>query len=173
MVISGNLFQPDCVIKILAQRRPDMKFYRLFFFITLLLSACSRGINPGGNPSEEGRLDGAVIVFSVSGGFAGVSREWIIYPDGRAINRMGEEFQAEPSEIEQLLDQIEDLGILEIKDTSGGLTDCRDCFTYNITFQTEAETFDFTLVEGDSETPAKLLEAAHAIDRFIQEYTEE
>jgi hypothetical protein len=138
-----------------------MKRTTIAILITVLVSACGSFLSDlNSTPAstsipedkEETRADEklgqAVIVFEKSGGFAGVTEKWTVYRDGRVVSVEGREHQVAVEEISTLLMEIENMGFFEIDGPDQWLSDCRDCFTYQITVSIDGRTKVVNAVDG-------------------------
>jgi len=98
---------------------------------------------------------GAVIAFQRSGGFAGVSEQWIFFADGRITNDKGDQKTVEADQVTALLDELEAVGFFEMKIPSDGgkLSTCKDCFTYQITATNGEKLNTVTIIEGATGVP--------------------
>ena len=79
--------------------------------------------------------DEPVIVYSKSGGFAGLEQEWRIYADGRIENEDGKLVgQAEPAEVTAVVMLADEAGFYELDDEylDKNIT-CCDLITYTLT----------------------------------------
>ena len=96
-----------------------------------------------------------VIVFQRSGGFAGVSEQWSIYESGKVVKLNGDEISIEPAQVKVLLNAIQAAGFYEMKATSGigGLSNCKDCYTYKLTVNGDGKTNTITAQEGAKDIP--------------------
>jgi hypothetical protein len=62
---------------------------------------------------------------------------------------------------------LKSLGILDLKDTYGGLSNCKDCFTYTITISMDNVTKTITTTERATDAPAELGKILTEINDFI------
>ena len=114
-------------------------------------------------PTDSGasKSGGAVIIYERSGGFAGISEMWTIFPDGRVVSADGEEFTVPADEVAALLAAIEALGFFDMNNPSGLPSTCADCFVHQITVNS-GERMNSITIQGrisDPEDPrAKILE---------------
>ena len=90
-------------------------------------------------PSTEEEIesvgnDEPVIIYSQTGGFAGLERVWNIYADGRIENGAGELVgMAEAEEITAVLTLADEVNFYELDDAYLNGDDCCDLFTYTLT----------------------------------------
>ena len=141
----------------------------LVMLIALLAAACSpRGTASTSpvasvpsaataNPQTGDRGDlpaDAVIVYLRSGGLAGVSEQWTIYPDGRVVSGKGTEQRVTAERVTALLAEIAALGFFQAADAPRSPSACRDCFTYQITLAVGGQVKTVTTQDGDKNAPA-------------------
>jgi hypothetical protein len=159
-----------------------MKRTTIAILITILVSACGSSVsNPKSTPTsipvpEEtdevtgyDKLGGAVIVYKKSGGFAGVAEEWTIFPDGRIVSGEGHEYLLSENKISTLLSEIENLGFFEIKDPGQLLSDCRDCFAYQITVSIDERTKVVNAVDGQADPADAIWEIINLIEILLDD----
>lgn len=126
-------------------------------------------------PDEEsgedtaGKTGGAVIVYERSGGLAGVSDRWAVYPDGRVVSSEGQERWVTEQEVTELLDEIEALGFFEMQGSYGPLDACCDRFTYRITVVRGDEAKTVRAVEAEPDIPQEFWRVAELIRHLGQE----
>jgi hypothetical protein len=96
-----------------------------------------------------------VIVFERSGGFAGETEQWNIYATGRIANQDGKEITVDPAQVTALLEAIQTAKLTDTKAGSGigGLSDCKDCFTYTLTLNTGNKPQTFSAQDGAKDVP--------------------
>ena len=119
----------------------------------------------------DGTMESAVasIVYERTGGFAGITERWTIYPDGRVITGEGIEYAAEPEKAEALLSEIEQSGFFEWQQARGLLGACRDCYVHSITLVAEGRPKTISAADGSNDAPAKFWELVDSIRRFLGE----
>ncbi|MCR4407571.1 MAG: hypothetical protein NUW24_11730 [Anaerolineae bacterium] len=108
-------------------------------------------------------IEGAVIIYRRSGGFAGVHEQWTIYPDGRIMAADGCEWRVSPEQVEQLLAEIESLGFFEMSSRYVPLNTCCDRFTYEITVRHGDTVNTVTTIDAAPDAPSELW---HIIDEI-------
>jgi hypothetical protein len=111
----------------------------------------------------------ASIVYERSGGFAGITERWTIYPDGRVITGEGIEYAAEPEKAEALLSEIEQSGFSGWQQASGLPGLCRDCYVHSITLAAEGRPKTISAADGSNDAPAKFWELVNSIRQFLSE----
>jgi hypothetical protein len=110
--------------------------------------------------------ESAVITFQRSGGFAGKTVVWTIYPDGRVQSDQGTT-QLSSGDVSLLVAGLKALGIFDLEDSYGGMTNCKDCFTYTITINADGKTKTISTTDGATDTPAELGKILTLINEFI------
>lgn len=110
--------------------------------------------------------EGAVITFQRSGGLAGKTVVWTIYSDGRVQSDQGTT-QLASGDVSILVAGLKALGIFDLKDSYGGFTNCKDCFTYTLTINADGKTKTITTTDGATDTPAELGKILTLINDFI------
>jgi len=112
-------------------------------------------------------MGGAVIVLERSGGFAGTTEKYTIYPDGRVVAPNGEESMMAEEDVNTLLKDIEDMGFFEMKGSYGMLSTCNDCYTYTLTVQANGEVHTVSAVEGVSGTPDEFWQIIDEVNQLV------
>jgi len=110
--------------------------------------------------------EAAVITFQRSGGLAGKTVVWTIYSDGRVESDQGT-IQMSSGDVSKLGAGLTALGIFDLKDSYGGLTNCNDCFTYTLTINADGKTKTISTTDGATDTPAELGLILKLINDFI------
>jgi len=125
----------------------------------------------GAEKEFPGRLTGAMgeaaVIFQRSGGFAGLSEGWAIYPDGRVTASDGREWQASPERVERLLADIEALGFFEMRDRYMPLNTCCDRFTYEVTIRRGDKLNQVTTLDAAPDTPPELWQILDTVSSFV------
>lgn len=153
-----------------------MRRYLISAALIALMSACAQAearpepvseptatVQVPAKPTDSGagKSGGAAIIYGRSGGIAGISEMWMIFPDGRVVSADGKVFAVPAVEVSALLAEIEDLGFFEISNPSGLPGTCADCFVHQITVN-NGERLNSITVQGrisDPEDPRlKILE---------------
>lgn len=122
--------------------------------------------------SRTDKTGGAAIVFQRSGGFAGISEKWTVFPDGKVMGGDGQEFSATPGEVESLISDIENLGFFDWSIPRQPIGSCADCFTYNLTVSYEGRLNSITVVDGTENAPEGVWEVIKRIDAFFERLRE-
>jgi hypothetical protein len=122
-----------------------------------------------GRADEADKADGAVIIYERSGGVAGETDRWAVYPDGRIVSSDSQDQQVTEQEVSELLDEIEALGFFEMQGSYGPLDACCDRFIYRITVLRGDEMKTVHAVEGESGTPQEFWRIAELIKTLAVE----
>ncbi|MFQ5595793.1 MAG: hypothetical protein ACE5HA_16730 [Anaerolineae bacterium] len=112
-------------------------------------------------------LGEAVIIYERSGGLAGVSEQWSIYPDGRIVAGDGREWQVEPEQVKQLTSDIKSLGFFDMSGQYMPLNQCCDRFTYTLVVRSGDKINRVTTIDAAPEVPASLWEVLGAVRSFV------
>jgi hypothetical protein len=131
---------------------------------------------PGSESEPPGRPPadvppGVALVYRRSGGFAGVSEEWVLTDDGRLTASGAGQWQTSPEQVAQLVDTIEALGFFELDGHYVPLDTCCDRFTYELAVRSGERTHAVRALEATPDTPAAVWEALRAAGQFIAETT--
>jgi hypothetical protein len=109
----------------------------------------------------------AAIVYRRSGGFAGVSEQWIIYADGRITAGNGRQWQVKPERVEQILDDIQALGFFEMKGRYMPLNTCCDRFTYEITVRRGGVVHTVVTMDAAPDAPVALWQILEKVSSLL------
>lgn len=112
--------------------------------------------------------DEAVIIYSKSGGFAGLEQEWRFYADGRVENSAGEFIgQVEPATITAVVMLADEVGFYELDDEylDKNMT-CCDLITYTLTV-TDGEQSKTVVTRDMSPRPPAFVMISTSIDDLI------
>lgn len=107
--------------------------------------------------------DGRVIVYHRSGGIAGITKEYVIYPDGTVLGPGGSKQQVSPQRVEEVLALAREMPDQEPDPL---LNPCCDRITYTITFYFEEETKILTTTDGAEQT-AELTAVLDELGRLL------
>jgi hypothetical protein len=119
-------------------------------------------------PGKLAEADGeAAIVYRRSGGFAGVSEQWTIYPDGRITASDGRAWQVKPEQVEQLVDDIQTLGFFKMKGRYVPLNTCCDRFTYEITVRRGDRVHTVVTIDAAPDAPVALWQALEKVSSLL------
>lgn len=102
------------------------------FFIWLLigllgLAACGPDAAPVRGVSTD-----IEITYKRQGGIAGITQEWIIYPDGRIIGSEGQELKVPPEQVISLLAEASEIDSSTLQESYVPDNACCDQFIYTI-----------------------------------------
>jgi hypothetical protein len=107
------------------------------------------------------------LTYTRSGGFAGISQSMKIESGGRVLDSQGQALSASKDEISALIAEINQLDFTAFVDAYGNSSDCRDCFTYQLTFEQDGKLKTITMVEdGSSELPMQLQSLLQKLAEF-------
>lgn len=115
----------------------------------------------------EAVLGDAVIIYERSGGLAGVSEQWSIYPDGRIMAGDGREWKVAPEQVEQLISDIEASGFFDLSGQYMPRNPCCDRFTYSLVVRSDGKAGSVATMDATPDVPASLWEALGAVSGFI------
>jgi hypothetical protein len=102
------------------------------------------------------QTSGAVIIIQRSGGLVGVNEQWSFYPDGKIVKdymdqeKPSETYNVDAAQVTALLAALKTAGFFDMEASSGigGLSNCKDCFTYQLSAASEGTTNSITFQEG-------------------------
>jgi len=120
-----------------------------------------------GDSQPSGKLGPAVIIYERSGGLAGVSERWSIYPDGRIMAGDGREWQVKPEQVKQLISDIEASGFFDLSGQYMPRNPCCDRFTYSLVVRSDDKVNSVTTMDATPDVPANLGEVLGAVRSFI------
>jgi hypothetical protein len=143
-----------------------MKLARLLVlcFLTACLAACqpllarpaSTSQGSDASQSKGGQIPWA-LTYTRSGGFAGLSQTVIIKSDGAVLDEQGQEIPVPADASSALVAEIDQLDFSSYNNEYVDASQCRDCYTYTLTFEQGDQTKTITIVEdGTSQLPAEL-----------------
>jgi hypothetical protein len=131
----------------------------------LLATAIAATVTPGA--SGDGQDLQPALVIRRTGGLAGVDEEWVIFSDGSVTLPDGRRLQVDAEAVAGLLTQITASGLFDSSGAVGGLSNCRDCFNYQITTSFNGQTTTIQVQPESSEIPKELQIAIASIDAFL------
>ncbi len=100
----------------------------IWLLIGLLgLAACGPDAAPVKGVSTD-----IVITYQREGGIAGITQEWIIYPDGQIIGPGGKEMEAPPQDVIALLAKAAEIESSSLKESYVPDDACCDQFIYTV-----------------------------------------
>jgi hypothetical protein len=145
----------------------------LFLGMIFLLAACGPASSPAGpdpkGPAEVGDGEDMVISLEVSGGIAGISEKYTLFPDGRIISGQGKETRVDPKQFEPVYSELQEQGFFEMQDDYTLFSTCRDCFTYILSVQKGGQIKTVKAEEGSPNAPAGLWVVVREIDALLTE----
>lgn len=116
----------------------------------LALAAC--GPATRSNRASAITVD-TVIIYEREGGFAGISQEWVIHPDG-TIDGPGEQAMVVPSEdVAELLTYSTDLELESLATGSATPDACCDQFTYTLTLVVGEQEWSMSTTDTATQSP--------------------
>ncbi len=108
-----------------------------------------------------------VIVLVRSGGFAGRTDRWTLSGDGRVTTAQGTAQAASSSQVAALLSDIQSLGFFKLSDRYGALSQCRDCYNYEMTVTAGGQTKTVSWVGEATDTPPALAQILSTFNALI------
>ncbi len=103
--------------------------------------------------------EGAVIVFTKTGGFAGLNNAWVFYEDGRVTLNGIDQEQLAPERIDKLVNDLDALGFFGTNHSTKPGEFCCDFFDYTLAAQTADRQNFVSFSDGNLNLPTNLLEA--------------
>jgi hypothetical protein len=111
--------------------------------------------------------EGAVIAFTLTGGFAGFNDTWAIYSDGRVTKNHEINRQLTPEEVTDLINQLEELDFFDTVYFTKPGTICCDFFDYGLAAQNQDRQNFVSFSDGDENVPSNLRESVNLILNII------
>jgi hypothetical protein len=97
------------------------------------------------------------LTYTRSGGFAGISKSVKIDSGGSVLDSQGQEISAPADDVSALVAEINQLDFSSFEDDYSKSSECRDCFTFTLTFEQGGMTKTITMVEdGTTQLPKEL-----------------
>jgi hypothetical protein len=145
----------------------------------LLLAGCTRaeGITPAplvtaatDQPTYVPRgtlpsTGGAAVVVQRSGGIAGTTDQWAIFPDGRVLVGRTNQFRVQPAAVTGLMAAIERRGFYTVELPPP--QPCPDCYVYTITVSSGGRVHSVSWVDGQGGVPHEVLDVFNDINVFL------
>jgi len=116
-------------------------------------------------PGTMPATGGAAVIVQRSGGIAGTSDQWAIFPDGRVLVGRTNEFRVLPAAVTGLMESIERHGFFSLD--MGRPSPCPDCFTYTITVSSGGRVHSVSWVDGQKGVPQAALDVLDDINVFL------
>jgi hypothetical protein len=124
-------------------------------------AATATSISPRGIQEEA-------IVYSRTGGFAGISELWRFFGDGRVIDAQDIEYVVSDTDIADLLDEMDTLGFFTWEFGTRRLGSCADCFTYSIDANHKGQINQLIFVDGQEDVPEEIWIILEAIQNLLE-----
>lgn len=118
-------------------------------------------------PSKGSSTAGPSIVYTRSGGIAGATVQWTIYPDGRVVTDKGEERRIDPAKAADAFSRIEQLNFFGLGDVSARGPGCPDCFKYTVTVTMGGRTSSITTFDAAPNTPAAVAQVLELVSSLV------
>ncbi len=164
-----------------------MKRVLFLILVAALLSACAQNtaLEPaaGSIPTQQATQTvapkvanaeqsadssgGAVIVFERSGGFAGKTVQWSLYPDGKVVSGQNTVQTLDQAKVTALVADLKTLGFFDLKDSYGTFSQCKDCYTYTISVKQDGTIKTVSVVEGAKDAPSNLPQIMQKINSTV------
>jgi hypothetical protein len=131
----------------------------LFLAATMLLAACAPASPAAPPPTDtvgKGNLPEYVISMEVSGGIAGITEEYTLFPDGRIVSSQGKEARVSAQQLAGVYASLDEHRFFEMEEDYTLFSNCRDCFTYIVTVQDGDRFKTVKAEEGTTNAPQGL-----------------
>jgi hypothetical protein len=103
--------------------------------------------------------EGAAVVFTQMGGFAGFDNTWVIYEDGRVTLNGEDRTAMTADEVDTLQSDLDELGFFGIEYLTKPGEFCCDFIEYTLAVQYDGQQNFVSFSEGDQNLPENLWEA--------------
>lgn len=121
-----------------------------------------------------------VVTFERSGGIAGDHVTYFIYPDGQVEKRTGlpdpsqpvELVAMAPEEVDFFVQELKDLGFVEVAGDYVPEDTCCDRFFYTVTLLDQNQLYTIEALSDAEETPDAVWEIIDAVEQFIQDVSD-
>lgn len=125
---------------------------------------------------EGGDLGGAAVVFTQSGGIAGIHTVYRIYPSGMMEKESGQAgagegvsaIETDAAAVAQLLADLERLGFFALDSSDEGEIPCCDFFVYELAAQAGEQSASLTVVETGDNQSAPEWQYVELVRAFIE-----
>lgn len=121
-------------------------------------------------PENASKKAEAVIELERSGGLAGKTQQWRIYQDGRIVATPGRESVIAEGQVATLLAAVTSLEVFNLEDVYGRGTQCRDCFTIQLTVRSGGRVKTIVAVPEATDTPAQLNKILDQINNVLSSF---
>ena len=124
---------------------------------------------PGAIPLKQDQIElgDAVIIYSRSGGFAGLMEEWHIYADGRVESNNGSIQQVAPEQVARLLATAESSNFNGLQAAYLPRDSCCDRFSYSITIHLDDVIKTVSTMDGVAKQPEALTVLLTAVNDLL------
>jgi hypothetical protein len=148
-----------------------MKIITTLLFLVFLTGCSAQGTigtkQAAQTPSSTAD-DLPFLVYSRSGGFAGVNESWEIYSDGRVISKNGEVKMTSPEAARELLEQIHTADLLGLSQTNPKPVVCADCFTIELTLNNEGKQIHLSVVPESKDADPVAVLLVETVQNYIK-----
>ncbi len=107
------------------------------------------------------------LIYKRSGGFAGLDEQFTIYRDGRISSNDGRERRVDAQEVALLLQEIEQLGFLQMEANYMPEDSCCDRFFYELTVYSGDQAITVSTIDGAPSAPDELWQALELVQDFL------
>lgn len=157
----------------------------LALLLAVLLSACSQaGAAPTPTPSPiaatattpapaptptpgVGPAVDPVIVYVRSGGIAGRTEKWTVYPSGRVEGPGTAERTVAPGRVAAVLAEIKATGFWDLAAAYGAGSPCRDCYNVVLTVREDDMLKQVSAVLEAGDTPAAMRDSVAKVEALV------
>ena len=119
------------------------------------------------NPAQD-LPDGAVIRYRRSGGIAGLDETFTIFTDGRITSAGGKEWHVSPQDVQGLLKEIEQAGMLQVEQSGPDIVPCCDRMSYTLLVSLDGKTYTAQTYDGAVDQPEAIQKAIDAMNSFLE-----
>jgi hypothetical protein len=124
------------------------------------------GTVPTATPGRVAVFPDTIIVYQRTGGIAGTSDKWTIYPTGRIVAGDGTEWQVPAEQVAPLFKLVESPAFTSLNATYPVVNACADCYTYTVTVYGPGEPQSVTFVDG-ADIPVILQQVMSELNTLI------
>lgn len=132
----------------------DVMNRKLFLIAIVLLFTLLAACAPGGalGPQTSIEID-TVIIYEREGGFAGMSQEWVIHPDGLIDGPGDQQLVVPPEEVQELMQTGVESDIESLLPDMATPDACCDQFTYTLTFVAGDQEWSLVMTDTSEQSP--------------------